>query len=725
MVTDGAAGGGGRPGGGNTRVLADRYRLEAQLGRGGMGVVWRATDQLLGRQVAVKEVALDLGDALSADDARVQRERALREARALAQLGHPHIISVHDVVEADDRPYIVMELVDGPSLAERIARTGPVDTREAARIGIALLGALRKAHESGVLHRDLKPANVLLESGTGRVVLTDFGTAHLTGATTLTEAGSFMGSPEYTAPERMSGVRTGPESDLWSLGALLCAAVSGISPFHRDSLGGVLHAVVSDEIRTPAQAGPLLPVIWGLLERDPDRRLDAAEAERMLRGYADTGRVPAPRGASVPGGTGAARTRWAPRVARLPHLPSRGAARLPRVPRLPHRASRRGTPRSPAPAPPDRPSPGRPPSEQPPSEQPPLSPPPADQVPPAQDRRTGAPDPAPSPRGPAAPGAEQPPEAAGRDGGSVGGGGGAAGPGAVRPAGGGAGQGPGAGSAGRTGGERPDHTFAPHDRPPAPADHPVPLPDRTSAPADHTSAPAGRGPAPAGGTPSADGGTSGPTEHPSGEHWPSAETGPWPPAEAEPWSAPAADTGSGRPGGGRTGRRAGPFEPRPPAVPWTRSRTSADTGPRTSPGAVPGSGPVARAWSGRPYAPGSGASAGADGGTSATGAPPWPAGSKRRLRTLLIVIALVAGVAGAGMSAVALLAKGSGTGQHGPVSPAPATPVPGPTSPGPAPSGSAPAPSRSTPPPPPSSRPGATTGSRPASPPFHPPGTAS
>lgn len=274
----------------NVRVIAGRYRLEARIGRGGMGVVWRATDQLLGRRVAVKELVLD--DSLSAEEARLQRDRTLREARAVAQLHHPHIIVVHDVVEDDERPYIVMELIDGGSLAERISANGPVDAREAARIGIDLLGALRRAHDAGVLHRDLKPANVLVEAGTDRVVLTDFGIAQVAGSTTLTETGAFVGSPEYTAPERMAGSRTGPESDLWSLGALLCTVLSGASPFRRDSLGGILHAVVVDEIRPPAQAAPLLPVVRGLLERDPERRLDAAEAERMLRAFRDTGRTP-------------------------------------------------------------------------------------------------------------------------------------------------------------------------------------------------------------------------------------------------------------------------------------------------------------------------------------------------------------------------------------------------------------------------------------------------
>ncbi|MEV6756044.1 serine/threonine-protein kinase [Streptomyces sp. NPDC051214] len=276
--------------GDNARVIAGRYRLDVRLGRGGMGVVWQATDEFLGRRVAVKELALD--DTLSESDATQQRERTLREARAAAQLRHPHIIVVHDVVVQSDHPYIVMELIEGGSLAGRIARAGPMGAREVARMGIALLGALRVAHAAGVLHRDIKPANVLMEETTGRVVLTDFGIAQVSGATTLTEIGSFVGSPEYTAPERMSGERTGPESDLWSLGALLVAALTGESPFRRDSISGVLHAVVFDEIRPPPAAAPLLPVILGLLERNPDRRLGTVDAERLLRTYVETGRMP-------------------------------------------------------------------------------------------------------------------------------------------------------------------------------------------------------------------------------------------------------------------------------------------------------------------------------------------------------------------------------------------------------------------------------------------------
>ncbi|MFC6982892.1 serine/threonine-protein kinase [Streptomyces cirratus] len=248
-----------------------------------MGTVWRAEDELLGRAVAVKELHLDGGR---------ESGGALREARTVAQVRHPHVVVVHDVVEHEGRPHIVMELVDGGSLADRLSAAGPLSVEETARTGLALLGALSAAHARGVLHRDVKPANVLMEAGTGRVVLTDFGIAHLAGATTISETGAFVGSPEYTSPERMQGAAAAPACDLWSLGVLLCAALTGESPFHRDSLGGVLHAVVYAEIRPPAQAGPLLPVVRGLLERDPERRLGAAEAERLLSAYVATGRVP-------------------------------------------------------------------------------------------------------------------------------------------------------------------------------------------------------------------------------------------------------------------------------------------------------------------------------------------------------------------------------------------------------------------------------------------------
>ncbi|WP_405872940.1 serine/threonine protein kinase [Streptomyces zaomyceticus] len=255
-------------------LIGGRYRLGERLGKGGTGVVRRATDELLGRPVAVKTLTLDT-DADAAG--------ALREARVVARVRHPHVIVVHDVVEHEGRPALVMELVDGGSLADRLAAPdGALSPRETARLGLALLDALSAAHAHGVLHRDVKPANVLLEKGTGRAVLTDFGIASLPGATTLSGTGVFVGTPEYTAPERMRGEDAGPAADLWSLGALLCAAATGVSPFRRDSIGAVLHAVVYGEIRPPERLGPLLPVVRGLLDRDPERRLDAERARRLL-----------------------------------------------------------------------------------------------------------------------------------------------------------------------------------------------------------------------------------------------------------------------------------------------------------------------------------------------------------------------------------------------------------------------------------------------------------
>ncbi|WP_370087185.1 serine/threonine-protein kinase [Streptacidiphilus sp. MAP12-16] len=279
---------GGEAGG---RLIAGRYRLLGRLGRGGMGTVWRAEDELLNRQVAVKEV--HLREDLSVEEREQQRRRTLREARAVAQVRHPSVVGVHDVVEQDGEPWIVMELVDGHSLAGRIAAEGPLPPREAARIGLAVLRALAAAHARGVLHRDVKPDNVLLERETGRVVLTDFGIARVDGSATLTEEGAFLGSPEFTAPERVEGGAAGPEADLWSVGVLLCATLEGRSPFHRDSMSAVLYAVVYEDITLPASAAPLDLVVRGLLRREPALRLTGPEAERLLSTFVERGELPA------------------------------------------------------------------------------------------------------------------------------------------------------------------------------------------------------------------------------------------------------------------------------------------------------------------------------------------------------------------------------------------------------------------------------------------------
>ncbi|WP_433893829.1 serine/threonine-protein kinase [Streptomyces sp. CA-111067] len=281
------------PTGPSRELVAERYRITARLGRGGMGTVWQATDELLRRDVAVKELHLpDTG--LTPRQIALRRERALREARSAALIRHPHVVVVYDVVEHGGHPWIVMELVDGRSLAHVLEEDGPLTARAAAEVGAAVAGALGAAHDQGILHRDVKPANVLIERDTGRVVLTDFGIARMPGVGTISETGAFVGSPEYTAPERMSGEGSGPASDLWSLGALLCAAVHGESPFHRESIGEIVHAVAFGRITAPEALGPLLPVVTGLLDRDPERRTGAEEARRSLRQIAGNGEPPTP-----------------------------------------------------------------------------------------------------------------------------------------------------------------------------------------------------------------------------------------------------------------------------------------------------------------------------------------------------------------------------------------------------------------------------------------------
>ncbi|MDA5281282.1 serine/threonine-protein kinase, partial [Streptomyces sp. Isolate_45] len=282
------------------RVVAGRYRLLGPLGRGGMGIVWRARDEVLGREVAVKEVRAPAGmDA--AGMARMYR-RLEREAWAAARVSHRGVVTVYDVATEDGRPWIVMELVRGLSLAEVLEAEGPMSPQRAAHLGEQVLAALRAAHGAGVLHRDVKPANVLLAND-GRVVLGDFGIASLEGSSAITMTGEVVGSPEFVAPERALGRDPGPESDLWSLGVLLYAAVEGVSPFRQDTPLSTLQAVVDGELPPPRRAGPLEPVLEGLLRKDPDRRLDAAEATRMLRVIGAGGAVRDSGGPSAgPGG---------------------------------------------------------------------------------------------------------------------------------------------------------------------------------------------------------------------------------------------------------------------------------------------------------------------------------------------------------------------------------------------------------------------------------------
>lgn len=281
-----APGPSGEPGAG--RLITGRYRLLGRLGHGGMGTVWRARDETVDREVAVKEPRVP--DHLPERERANVYERMRREARAAARLDHPAVVNVHDVAVVDGQPWIVMELVRGRSLGDAL-REGTLGSREAARIGLEVLGALEAAHAAGVLHRDVKPDNVLLGPH-GRVVLTDFGIARIEGETSLTDTGGFVGSPEYIAPERVLGVRPGPASDLWSLGVLLYAATEGVSPFRRSNTPATLQSVLNSTPAAPASAGPpLTEAINGLLAKEPSHRPAAAEVRRLLE---EAARPPAP-----------------------------------------------------------------------------------------------------------------------------------------------------------------------------------------------------------------------------------------------------------------------------------------------------------------------------------------------------------------------------------------------------------------------------------------------
>ncbi|WBB72870.1 serine/threonine-protein kinase [Micromonospora sp. WMMD1128] len=261
-------------------TIGGRYSLRSPVGNGGMGTVWRATDTLLRRDVAVKEVVLPPGLAPSDRDALY--ERTLREARAAAAIQHPAVVQVYDVVTEGGRPWIVMELLDARSLADMVIEDGPVAPRAVAKIGIALLGALEVAHALSVLHRDVKPANVLICSD-GRCVLTDFGVARMPTDVQLTTPGMVLGSPHFISPERAMGQEFGPPSDLFSLGVTLYTAVEGRPPFDKGDPIETMHAVVEDPPATPQRSGPLTGVLMGLLEKDPARRLDVPRARAMLR----------------------------------------------------------------------------------------------------------------------------------------------------------------------------------------------------------------------------------------------------------------------------------------------------------------------------------------------------------------------------------------------------------------------------------------------------------
>ncbi|MFG2056107.1 serine/threonine-protein kinase [Micromonospora sp. NPDC048930] len=276
-------------------VIAGRYRLLDLAGRGGMGRVWRARDEMLHREVAVKQVVPPAW--LAGHERDELRARTLREARTAARLSHPNVVQVYDVVRVDDDPWLVMEYVPSRSLQEIVDGDGPLNPRRAAGVGLAVLAALRAAHDAGVLHRDVKPANVLLARD-GRVLLTDFGLAVFDGGDgMMTRPGLVLGSPQYVAPERAAEGVSSVEADLWSLGATLHAAVEGRSPYARSTAMATLTALASQPPDPAPHAGPLAPVLAGLLRRDPRHRLDHDDAARLLALAASgpgTGALPGP-----------------------------------------------------------------------------------------------------------------------------------------------------------------------------------------------------------------------------------------------------------------------------------------------------------------------------------------------------------------------------------------------------------------------------------------------
>jgi serine/threonine protein kinase len=260
--------------------VAGRYRLWSLLGRGGMGLVWLAEDELLERPVALKQVTLS--DPVSQNSGKAARSRALGEARAAARVHHDGAVRIHDIVKEDGRPWIVMEPLSGRTLAETLNAEGPLPIEQVTRVGLCLLDVLQATHQAGVVHRDVKPGNVHLCDG-GRVVLTDFGIACSMDDDSGSSNYTFAGSPAYTSPERLRGGKPEPAGDLFSLGATLFTAVEGRPPFEKVDLFTTLTAVVEDAPAPFLRAGPLRPLIEGLLAKEPDRRLSIDQARAALQ----------------------------------------------------------------------------------------------------------------------------------------------------------------------------------------------------------------------------------------------------------------------------------------------------------------------------------------------------------------------------------------------------------------------------------------------------------
>jgi len=267
------------------RLVAGRYRLDTMIGRGSSGSTWAATDELLGRRVALKKI--DIPRGMLPAEAKALQERTLREARAVAALSNPHVVTVFDVLPATDTgPVIVMELLQGRSLALTIRERGRLAPGQTGTIGVAVASALLDAHANGIIHRDVKPSNILITDD-GLTKLTDFGIARNTAEHTITGSGVIVGSPAYLPPEVANGLPAGPASDAWSLGATLFACVEGHPPFDQGSAIATVASVVNDPVPALLHAGPLAPAISGLLVKSPELRMTVGQAIVVLRGAAD------------------------------------------------------------------------------------------------------------------------------------------------------------------------------------------------------------------------------------------------------------------------------------------------------------------------------------------------------------------------------------------------------------------------------------------------------
>lgn len=293
------------------RVVAGRYELIRPLGRGGMGAVWLGKDVLAGREVAVKELRPPNGTG--EDERDVFRKRALQEARSAARLAHQNAVTLHDIVPAtaaDDAVYLIMEYVDGATLAQVVRREGPLSEARVSSIALQLLSILEASHALGIVHRDIKPSNIMVTAA-GQVKLTDFGIAHVADGTRLTGSG-VIGTPAYMAPEQLQGLAVTPAVDLWALGVTLFDAVHGRNPFERETTAATFHAILMAELPVPACAPPLASVIAGMLVRDPEQRITVAQARQLLAGATAWNGVPTGgggiAGAGPRGPAGAAQT---------------------------------------------------------------------------------------------------------------------------------------------------------------------------------------------------------------------------------------------------------------------------------------------------------------------------------------------------------------------------------------------------------------------------------